>query len=62
MIKTGHPLLGIENAILTPHMGGATRETVERHSTMMVDDIERFLRGEPLRYAINAEALAPHGR
>lgn len=62
MIKTDHPLLGIENAILTPHMGGATRETVDRHSTMMVDDIERFLRGEPLRYAINAEALAPHGR
>jgi len=61
MIKTDHPLLGIENAILTPHMGGATRETVERHSTMMVDDIERFLRGEPLRYAINAETLATHG-
>ena len=64
LIATDHPLLGIENAILTPHMGGATRETVARHSEMMVSDVERFLRGEPLRYAINPEALstALHGR
>jgi D-3-phosphoglycerate dehydrogenase len=59
-----HPLLQLENAILTPHMGGATRETVERHSKMMVDDIERFLRGQRPRSVINPEALkiAAHGR
>lgn len=57
MIKTDHPLLGLPNAILTPHMGGATRETVERHSRMMVEDIERFLRGERPRLVINPDAL-----
>jgi D-3-phosphoglycerate dehydrogenase len=53
-----HPLLPLENAVLTPHMGGATRETVERHSQMMVDDIERFLRGERPRRLINPEVLS----
>jgi D-3-phosphoglycerate dehydrogenase len=57
MIKTDHPLLGLPNAILAPHMGGATRETVARHSRMMVEDIERFLRGERPQLVINPDAL-----
>ena len=46
------PFLGLPNVLLTPHIGGATRETIERHSTMAAEDIERFARGEkPLRLA-----------
>jgi phosphoglycerate dehydrogenase-like enzyme len=46
------PLCTAPNLILTPHIGGATEETVARHSLMMADEIERFLDGEPLRHAI----------
>ena len=40
-----HPLLELDNVILTPHIGGATVETIERHSRMMADDILRFVEG-----------------
>ena len=40
------PLLDQDNVILTPHDGGATEETIERHSKMMTDDILRFLDGQ----------------
>jgi phosphoglycerate dehydrogenase-like enzyme len=49
------PLLAAPNLILTPHIGGATAETVERHSRMMVDEIERMLAGKPLRHIVNPE-------
>ena len=45
-IAPDHPLLRLDNVILTPHLGGATEETIERHSKMMADDILRFLDGE----------------
>ena len=40
------PLLELDNVILTPHVGGATKETIERHSKMMADDILRFINGQ----------------
>lgn len=54
-IAPDHPLLGLPNVILTPHLGGATEETVERHSRMMSADIERFLRGKRPRHLLNPE-------
>lgn len=47
------PLLAAPNLILTPHIGGATAETIERHSRIMVSEIERLLDGKPLRACIN---------
>lgn len=44
-IAPDHPLLGLDNVILTPHVGGATEETIGRYSKMMADDILRFLDG-----------------
>ena len=44
-IAPDHPLLGLDNVVLTPHVGGATEETVRRHSRMMADDVLRFLDG-----------------
>lgn len=51
-------LLSAPNLLLTPHIGGATDETVERHSRMMVEDMERFLAGDPMRYVVNPEYAA----
>ena len=45
-----NPLLDLRNVVITPHIGGATAETVERGVAMVADDIDRFARGEPLRY------------
>ena len=55
------PYLKLDNVILTPHIGGDTRETVVRHSRMITEDIERFLRGLPPRRLVNPEALSRHG-
>ena len=44
-IAPDSPLLKLDNVILTPHVGGATDETVERHSATMADDILRFVKG-----------------
>jgi phosphoglycerate dehydrogenase-like enzyme len=57
----GHPLPAASrlrtapNVVLTPHIGGATAETVERHSRMMTLEIERLLAGKPLKHVVNPE-------
>jgi D-3-phosphoglycerate dehydrogenase len=54
-VKPDDPLLKLDNVILTPHIGGATDESVLRHSQMMADDIERFLKGERPRNLVNPQ-------
>jgi D-3-phosphoglycerate dehydrogenase len=60
-LPASSPYLKLDNVILTPHIGGATQETVVRHSRMITEDIERFLRGLPPRRLVNPEALSRHG-
>jgi D-3-phosphoglycerate dehydrogenase len=43
-----HPLLRHPNVILTPHIGGATHETLLRGVEMIAAEIDRFAAGEPL--------------
>ncbi len=46
------PLLDLDNVVLTPHIGGATRETVQRYSQMISEDLMLFLEGQrPIRLA-----------
>ena len=52
-IPPNSPLLSMDNALLTPHIGGATAETVQRQSIMMVEDIRRYLRGHRPRRLVN---------
>lgn len=40
------PLLDLPNVVLTPHIGGATEETIIRHSAAITTDVIRFSRGE----------------
>jgi D-3-phosphoglycerate dehydrogenase len=54
-VQPDNPLLKLDNVILTPHIGGSTDETVERHSTMIADDIERFLVGERPENLLNPQ-------
>lgn len=48
-----HPLLRHENVVITPHIGGATHETLLRGVTMVAEEIQRFDKGEPLRAIVN---------
>jgi D-3-phosphoglycerate dehydrogenase len=52
-----HPLLRHENVVITPHIGGATHETLLRGVTMVAEDVARFAAGEPLRSVVNKEAV-----
>ena len=49
------PLRGMENVFLTPHMAGQADDTRLRQGAAMVDELERFLNDEPLRYPITVE-------
>ena len=44
-----HPLWKKENVILTPHVAACTVRLAERHIATLLDNIGRFVRGEPLR-------------
>jgi phosphoglycerate dehydrogenase-like enzyme len=44
-----HPLWKLPNAILTPHVAGYSPRIAERHLALLLDNIGRFVRGEPLR-------------
>ena len=60
-IAPDNPLLRLDNVVLTPHVGGATAETIRRHSEMMTDDILRFMRGQRPVNIVNAEVWKRHG-
>lgn len=52
------PLRRMENVLLTPHVAGQTRDAYYGLCDTMVDEIERYIHGEPLRYQVTREALA----
>ncbi len=52
-----HPLLKLENVILTPHIAGASRETVHRSAKMLAEDTARILKGERPRFCMNPEVF-----
>jgi D-3-phosphoglycerate dehydrogenase len=53
-----HRLLRHENVVLTPHLGGATRETLLQGAEMIAEEIGRFAAGEPLVNVVNRPGVA----
>jgi len=53
-----HPLLGMDNVVTTPHLGGAAEEVIERHSEMLVDGLEQLLDGKRPENVANPDTLA----
>lgn len=43
------------NIFITPHVGGPTRQSLARIARHVVDEVERFLRGEPLRAEVTLD-------
>ncbi len=55
-----HPFLGLENTVLTPHLGYVSLQQYQMFYPQMVEDIEAWLRGSPIRVITPARAKAPH--
>lgn len=51
-----HPLLSLDNVILTPHVGGGTGGARVKQMSDVLDNIVRFFGGEPVRHRLEAEA------
>ncbi|CAN5415288.1 hypothetical protein BH24GEM3_BH24GEM3_14710 [soil metagenome] len=50
------PLWGLSNVLVTPHVSGTTHRFWERQTELIVENIRRYLAGEPLRNVVDKEA------
>jgi phosphoglycerate dehydrogenase-like enzyme len=48
-LPTDHPFRKLDNIVLTPHLGYVTEESFRSHYSQMVEGIDGWLKGEPLR-------------
>jgi D-3-phosphoglycerate dehydrogenase len=56
LLDRHHPLLGIENVVVTPHIGYVTREEYEIQFSDIFDQIIAYVSGQPIN-VVNPEAL-----
>jgi phosphoglycerate dehydrogenase-like enzyme len=54
-----HPLRSAANVVLSPHVAGTTRESVQRIMAAAIENLRRFERGEKIRDVVNA--VVPNG-
>jgi len=47
-LPADHPLWAMENVIITPHVAGCSPRIAERHLGVLLANLGRFVRGEPL--------------
>lgn len=57
LLDAASPLYELPNVLLTPHIAGAVGAERERLGTLVVNEVERFSRGERLQHAIDARLL-----
>ena len=55
-LEPGHPLLSLDNAVLTPHVAGTTQESRRRMGRAAAEETLRMLAGERPRNLVNPEA------
>jgi len=61
-LPTDHPLTGMPNVVLTPHIGGATWNTEARQAQLVADGLEALLSGGTPMHIVNPEVLVFGGR
>ncbi len=55
-VAPGHPLFGLDNIVLTPHLAGMTRESRERMGVLAAEETLRMLAGEKPNNFVNPRA------
>jgi D-3-phosphoglycerate dehydrogenase len=56
-LPTDHPLIAMDNVVLTPHIGGATYDTETNHTQFMADGIAAILAGDRPANLANPEVM-----
>jgi glyoxylate reductase len=56
-LPADHPLLGLPNLLITPHIGSATHETRDRMARLAAENLLAGLAGQPLLTCVNKEVL-----
>lgn len=56
-LPAGHPLLGLPNVFVTPHVAGAMGNELHRLAELAVVEVERFARDEPPGHPVRREDL-----
>jgi phosphoglycerate dehydrogenase-like enzyme len=52
-LPSDHPLWRAPNVIITPHVAGFGSDTDAERQAVIVENAQRFVRGEPLRYVVD---------
>jgi phosphoglycerate dehydrogenase-like enzyme len=55
--EAGSPFYTLENVVLTPHIAGSAGQECRRMGRYMVDELQRYLAGEPLKYALTEKSV-----
>jgi phosphoglycerate dehydrogenase-like enzyme len=55
-LPADHPLWGFPNVIVTPHVAGYSPRIAERHLEVLVENVRRFVRDEPLLNVVDKAA------
>jgi phosphoglycerate dehydrogenase-like enzyme len=52
-LPKGHPLWGMDNVIITPHLAGNSDHGITRRTALFIENARRFVRGQPLRNIVD---------
>lgn len=55
-LPSNHPLWDMDGVLITPHVSGYSREFWRRETSLIEDNVDRFLGGRPLRNVVDKEA------
>ena len=58
ILNAAHPLLALDNAVCTPHLGYVEKDSYELYFSQAFDEVNAFAAGAPV-HAVNPEALQP---
>ena len=56
-LPANHPLLKMRNVLITPHIAGASTDVPTCHSRMAYNDIQHYLKKEPMKHVYNRKLL-----
>ncbi len=57
-LPRNHEFWSLPNMILTPHIAGYGCREVRAYSDLLMEELKRYLNGEPLQHAVSADRLA----